>query len=55
MKGFSNTAWATISIICILLVIVLSYLWARLNSNLFAVAVLAAGAVFVIALNRSSK
>ena len=51
MKGLSDTAWAVIAVISILLVMVFSYLWATLNSIAFAVAIFIVGAVFVIAVN----
>ncbi len=55
MKGLSDTAWAVVAIICILLVPVLSYLWATLNSNIFAVAIFVAGGFFVYAVNRCAR
>lgn len=54
MKGLSDTAWAVVSLVCILLVALFAYLWATLESNLFALAIIIPGALFVYGVNRST-
>ena len=55
MKGLSDAAWAAVAIISILLVVLLAYLWARLDSIVFAIALIVPGALFVYSVNRSTK